>query len=132
MKILCNFFSRSDQFIKNFSYKIEGDFNFFVNFLRAPKARSRAAGANKRRKRHCFPLSCMFPSFNFAVSYFFFERTGPHEEPLNSLRGPAIALHQLARDIAEDYVYEQIIHINQTPRYYHGFGSTVNSFGFKM
>ena len=56
----------------------------------------------------------MFPSFNFGVSYFFFERTGPHEEPLNSLRGPAIALHQLARDIAEDYVYAQIIHINQT------------------
>ena len=28
------FFSRSDQFIKDFSFKFEGDFNFFVNFFR--------------------------------------------------------------------------------------------------
>ena len=29
----CNFFSRSDQFLMDFSFKFEGDFNFLVNFF---------------------------------------------------------------------------------------------------
>ena len=75
MKILCNFFSWSYQFIKDFLCKIEGDFNFFVNFLRAPKARSRAACANKRRK--LFSVILFVSVVQFCGELFLFRANWP-------------------------------------------------------